>query len=355
MCLICLPRWAGPPPPEPSVNARQYADGLAFLDRHPTVDLHAHPGRFFMSGAPRTPFVASYPEPDVARAVADMRSARLGAAVFATVADLPVLERTDRGLGAGRPFKPGEALADHERQIRAASRAFRREGLRVARTGGEIAAVHGEGQLAGLLSVEGGDFIEDRLDRVAQAAAQGVHAITIIHYRTNQIGDTQTEASTHGGLTPLGRDTIRAMESAGVLVDLSHASPEAVEQATAIAARPMLLSHSNVAPSGGSHPRLIPLDHARRVAGTGGVVGCVPAGFAQASFEDFIDTIFRMIEQLGIDHVAIGTDMDFTYRSVLPSYRDWPALAGTLLAHGLTEMETASVMGGNVGYWNERA
>ncbi len=348
MCLICLPQAAGPPPPAPGIDPRRQAAGLAFLERHPTVDLHAHPGRFFMSGAPETPFVASYPKPDAARAVADMRSARLSAAVFATVADLPVLERTDRGLGAGRTFTPGEALADHQRQIRAAGRVFRREGLRLARTGSEIAAAHGEGQLAGLLSVEGGDFVEDRLDRIAEAAAQGVRSITIIHYRTNQIGDTQTEAPTHGGLTPLGRDTIRAMEAAGVLVDLSHASPDTVEQATAIAARPMLLSHSNVAPAASGHPRLISLDHARRVTGTGGVVGCVPAGFAQASFEDFVDTIFRMIDQLGIDHVAIGTDMDFTYRSVLPSYRDWPALAGTLLARGLTEMETARVMGGNV-------
>lgn len=348
MCLICLSETAGPLASMPAVDPRRHAAGLSFLNRHPTVDLHAHPGRFFMSGAPRTPFVASYPEPDAAGAVADMRAARLGAAVFATVADLPVLERTDRGIGAQRAFMPGEALADHQRQIAAASRVFQREDIRPARTGHDVAAAHDEGQLAGLLSVEGGDFIEDRLERIAQTAAQGVRSITIIHYRTNQIGDTQTEAPTHGGLTPLGRETIRAMEAAGVLVDLSHASPDTVEHATAIAARPMLLSHSNVAPPRGGHPRLIPLGHARRVTGTGGVVGCVPAGFAQASFDDFIDTIFRMIDQLGIDHVAIGTDMDFTYRSVLPTYRDWPTLAGTLLARGLAEDETARVMGGNV-------
>ncbi|MBB4632950.1 membrane dipeptidase [Sphingosinicella soli] len=330
------------------MDTGRHAAGLAFLERYPTVDLHAHPGRFFMSGAPKTPFVASYPEPDAARAVAEMRSARLGAAVFATVADLPVLERTDRGIGATRAFGPGEALADHQRQIGAANRVFQREQLPLARTGEDIAAAHAEGRLAGLLSIEGGDFIEDRLDRIAHAAASGVRSITIIHYRTNQIGDTQTEAPTHGGLTALGRDTIRAMEAAGLLVDLSHASPRTVADATAIAARPMLLSHSNVAPAGGSHPRLVTLEDALRVTATGGVVGCVPAGFAQASFDDFVDTIFRMIDQLGIDHVAIGTDMDFTYRSVLPSYRDWPTLARALLARGLEETEAARVMGGNV-------
>jgi membrane dipeptidase len=349
MCVICASEaLAGNAPSAPMIDAARYALGLDFLDRHATVDLHAHPGRFFMAGAPRTPFVESYPRPDPARAIREMRDGRLAACFFATVADLPVLGRDERGMRAMRDFTADEALADHQRQVRAAGRVFRREGLTLARSGAEIAAAHEDGNLAGLLSIEGGDFIEDRLDRVAQAASRGVRSITLIHYRTNQIGDTQTQAPTHGGLTLLGRDTIRAMEAAGVLVDLSHASFDTVKDATDIATRPMLLSHSNVAPISGTHPRLISLDHARRVTATGGVVGCVPAGFAQASFDDFVDTILRMIDQLGIDHVAIGTDMDFTYRSVLPSYRDWPALAGTLLARGLMQDEVARVMGGNV-------
>ncbi|NML08452.1 membrane dipeptidase [Sphingomonas sp. G-3-2-10] len=342
MCIVCASAsQAGGTAslPRPSIDAERRAAGVAFLRCHPSVDLHAHPGRFFMRGAARTEFTASYPEPDPDGAIADMRAGLVAAAFFATVADLPVLGRTGKGLGAVRDFAPSEALADHWRQIDAADALFRANGLSTH----EIAT----GKLTGLISVEGGDFIEDRLDRIAEAAARGVRSITLIHYRTNQIGDTQTEAPTHGGLTPLGRETIRAMEAAGVLVDLSHATLDTVRDATAIATRPMLLSHSNVAPISGTHPRLISLDHARMVTATGGVVGCVPAGFAQASFEDFVETILRTVDQLGVDHVAIGTDMDFTYRSVLPGYRDWPALAGTLLAR-LTEDEAARVMGGNV-------
>ncbi|WP_447726316.1 dipeptidase [Sphingomonas koreensis] len=336
------------PPRPPSVDAERRAAGIAFLDRHPTFDLHAHPGRFFMRGALRRAFVDSYPPPHPESAIADMRHGGLAGAMFATVADLAVLGKTKRGLGATRAFAPGEAYADHLRQIDAARSLFDANGITAARSGADIRAAHRSGDLAGFVSVEGGDFIEDRLDRIAQAAALGVRSITIIHYRVNQIGDTQTEAPVHHGLTALGRAAIKAMEDAGVLVDLSHASFETVKDATTIATRPMLLSHSNIAPIVGPHPRLISLEHARLVTATGGVVGCVPAGFAQASFEDFVDTIFRMIDQLGVDHVAIGTDMDFTYRSVLPSYRDWPALAGTLLARGMAEGEAAKVMGGNV-------
>lgn len=350
MCVICAmpPASASTAPPRPpSVDAERRTAGIAFLQRYPTFDLHAHPGRFFMAGAPRSAFVDSYSSPDPEQAVADMRHGGLAGAMFATVADLAVLGKTERGLGATRAFTPGEAHGDHLRQIDAARALFAANDIALARSGADIRAAHASNGLAGFISVEGGDFIEDRLDRIAQAAALGVRSITIIHYRVNQIGDTQTEAPVHRGLTPLGRATIRAMEDAGMLVDLSHASFDTVKQATAIATRPMLLSHSNIGPVAGPHPRLISLDHARRVTATGGVVGCVPAGFAQASFDDFVETILRMIDQLGVDHVAIGTDMDFTYRSVLPSYRDWPALAGTLLARGLTEDEAASVMGGN--------
>lgn len=348
MCVICAGIEGSAAdfraPPRLDVDAERQAAGRAFLSRHATVDLHAHPGRFFMAGAPASPFVHSYPSPDPDRAIADMREGGLAAAMFATVADLAVLGMTDRGLGAVRAFAPGEALADHLRQIDAAEALFAANAMPLGRSAADV----GIGGLTGFLSVEGGDFIEDRLERIDDAAARGVRSITIIHYRTNQIGDTQTEPPAHGGLTPLGRDTIRAMEAAGVLVDLSHASFDAVKQAADAATRPMLLSHSNVGPIHGSHPRLISPAHARLVSEGGGVVGCVPAGFAQASFEDYVDTIFRMIDLLGVDHVAIGTDMDFTYRSVLPSYRDWPALAGTLLARGLAEHEAAKVMGGNV-------
>lgn len=351
MCIVCVGPQAASAPSvgaRPSVDAGRQAAGLAFLARHATVDLHAHPGRFFMRGAAPSDFVNNYPAPDPEDAIDAMRAGHVTAAFFATVSDLPVLGRTERGMGAVRDFAAGEALADHWRQVEVAEALFAAHDILPARGAADVLAAHADSGLAGFISIEGGDFIEDQLERIEQAAGRGVRSITIIHYRTNQIGDTQTEATTHGGLTALGRMTIRAMEAAGVLVDLSHATFETVKDAAAIATRPLLLSHSNVAPISGTHPRLISHAHARLVTATGGVVGCVPARFGLDSFEDYVETVFRMVDQLGVDHVAIGTDMDFTYRSVLPSYRDWPALAGTLLARGMAEDEAAKVMGGNV-------
>ncbi len=351
MCVVCVqatrPSETKPAQPPPRDDAA-FARGRDFLARHPSVDCHAHPGRFFMRGVSANDFTSAYAPMDPADSIADMRDGQVSAVFFATVADLPVLGFRDGGLRATRAFEPGEAAADHARQLGVIDALADRFDMRSGWSADDVTGAIAEGRLACFRSVEGGDFIEDQLDRIPAAAARGVRSITIIHYRTNQIGDTQTETPTHGGLTPLGRDTVRAMEAAGIIIDLSHATFETSRDVAAMASRPVMLSHSNVISPGAAHPRLVSPDHARLIADTGGVIGVVPAGFAQESFADYIDTILRMTDQLGIDHIAIGTDMDFTYRSVFPSYRDWPLLPGTLLARGLSEGEVAKIMGGNM-------
>lgn len=276
-----------------------------------------------------------------------MRAGGVTAVAFATVADAAVLAMGTRGIGEERPFRPGEAIADYRRQADLLDAIEAEHRLAPARGSRTVADAHARSEVAMLRSVEGGDFIEDQLDRVAEAADRGITSITLIHYRTNQIGDTQTEAETHGGLTALGRETVRAMESAGVLVDVAHASFPTARDIVQAARRPVLLSHSNVAFGQQAHPRLVSPDHARMVADTGGVVGAVAAGFDQASLEDYVDTICRMVDLLGPDHVAIGTDMDFTYRPVFTSYRDWPLLVGMLLPR-LGEDVASRVFGGNM-------
>lgn len=69
------------------------------------------------------------------------------------------------------------------------------------RSPGEIDAAVRAQVPAAVFAVEGGDFIENRLDRIHEAYRDGVRAITIVHYHVNQIGDIQTSAPVHGGLT----------------------------------------------------------------------------------------------------------------------------------------------------------
>ena len=339
---------AGPSaaPGAPSARARP-----ANADRRgaPWVDVHAHPGRFFVRDLPaREPLTALLGRETTERALADLAAGGVDLACFATVSDLRVL-RVDpvRGLRAGRVFEPGEAQADHERQLAALDDITTQPGVARILEPADLDAARTAGQRGLLLSCEGGDFLEGRIDRVAQAHARGVRSITLVHYRVNELGDIQTEPPTHGGLTPFGVDVVREMNRLGMIVDLAHATFDATKQALEVSSHPVMISHSHLARGADAHPRLLAREHALAVARNGGLVGAWPAGVALAGFEDFIDEILRMVDALGVEHVAIGTDMDANFRPVVQSYRQFPDIASALSARGLASAEVAAILGGN--------
>lgn len=333
-----------------TLGPEQIEAGKIFLRDHVSVDVHCHPGRFFLRGvtAP-SPRLQAYGAPFEIEAAAAMREGQVSCGFFSGVADMSLLEFSpERGLHATRDFRPGEAWADYTRQI-ATLNALVASGVAVdGRSTRSIEQAHERGAVAATFAIEGGDFIEDRLDRVAEAHADGVRSITIVHYHVNRIGDIQTEAEVHGGLTALGRDIVREMNRAGIIVDVAHATLAVTRDVAAVATRPVLLSHSNVTGKGAPpHPRLVSPDHARIVADTGGVVGSVPSGINQSRFEDWIESILRLVDAVGVDHVAIGTDMDANYRPVFTDYRQWHLIPAALLARGMSTAEAAKVMGGN--------
>jgi membrane dipeptidase len=326
------------------LSESQRQAGIDFLKNNISVDLHAHPGRFFLSGLPSQAMGKSF-ETD---AVSDIATGHVSAVLFSCVSDLVLLQPSPtRGLVAGRDFAAGEAWSEYLRQIRA---------LRAIMTSGaagpglvpdDISRAGQSGTTACIMSVEGGDFIEDRLDRLTQAHGIGVRAITIVHYHTNQIGDPQTENPTHGGLTKTGRAIVKEMNRLGILVDLAHASFETTRDAVSASTRPMMISHSNVTMPDKNHPRLITPEHGKLVTKNGGLIGSVPSGIGQKTFADWIDSILRLIDVFGIDHVAIGTDMDANYKPVFQNYRDWSLIPAALLMRGVKAHELSQIMGGN--------
>jgi membrane dipeptidase len=322
--------------------------GSVFLDRHPSVDVHCHPGRFFLKNLPyETPTSRAFGAPFEARALADMNAGKVSAALFAGVSDMRLLELTKDGIHAAREFAPGEALADYERQVAELKSLVATHLAASGRTPREIHAAGRHHHTAAVFSIEGGDFIEDRLDRVHTAFADGVRAITIVHYHVNQIGDIQTAPPVHNGLTDLGRSIVREMNSAGIVIDLAHASFEVCKHTLEASSRPVMLSHTNLVTPTVQHPRLVTVEHARLVASAGGIIGSVPSGIGQTTFAEYVDSILRLVDAVGVDHVAIGTDMDANYRPILRNYRDWPLIPAALLARGVDEPSVAKIMGGN--------
>jgi membrane dipeptidase len=151
----------------------------------------------------------------------------------------------------------------------------------------------------------------------------------------------------HQGLTALGKSVVAEMNQTGIIIDLAHATFAVTRDVIEVSAKPIMISHTNLVTPTVNHPRLINNEHAKLVAEAGGIIGSWPSGVGQTTFADYIDSIQRLVDVVGIDHVAIGTDMDANFKPVLRSYRDWSLIPAALLARGLQHQDVAKIMGGN--------
>ena len=310
--------------------------------------MHAHPGLFALGPLPYTSaFRRRMGETFVDRALTDLQAGRVSAALFSCVADAALLDFSGERLRAVREFEPGEAYADYRRQLATLHALRDRHAVARGLTAADVRAAARAGKTAAVFAVEGGDFIEDQIDRIGEASRDGVRSIQLVHYHVNQLGDIQTEAPVHNGLTALGKAVVREMDRVGMLLDLAHATLAVTRDAIDVSTRPVMISHTNLAAPDLTHPRLITREHAALVATTGGLVGAWPSGIGQRTLGDYIDSIRRLIDTVGIDHVAIGTDMDANYKPVFSTYRDWSLLPAALLARGFGEKDVAKVMGEN--------
>ena len=321
--------------------------------RSPRVDIHAHPGRCFLAGIPDTDPARAVLGGD--EAIAGFRRAHdagMAAVSFATVADLRVLQLVGSRFAAAREFAPGEAYADHQRQLEAIVDIARQVDATIVSGADDITRLHDAGATGLLVTCEGADFVEDGPDadafeRVHEAYASGVRSITIVHYRQNRYGDLQTEPPLHHGLSAAGRELVEVMNDVGLIVDLAHASFETTRDAVAASRHPVMISHSHLAGPRSDHPRLVTDEHARIVSGAGGLIGAWPSGVVSETLDDFIDEVIRLIEVVGVEHVAIGTDLDANFRPVLTEYRQFDDLDDGLAARGFDATDIDRVLGRN--------
>jgi membrane dipeptidase len=341
-------------PPAPvgfALSEAEVRQAVRFLDEYPAIDTHAHPGRTFVRGGENLTWkVRLYASRGTfeGRSIDSMHAGHVAAACFSAVADLPTLDAGGAGLTSVRDFAPGEAYAAYRTQI---------ANLRALVTGGEVALVlapadvhraHAAGRVGAILAVEGAEFLEDDLARVGQAFADGVRVLTLVHYlRGGVIGDVMTAEPVHGGLTRFGRSAVREMNRVGIVVDLSHCSPQTAYDALDVTVKPVIISHTDIQDDRRRNVRFVPVELARAVAGAGGLVGAWPAGFTFRNLDQYVERILLLVELLGADHVCLGTDMDANFKPVFETYAKMPLLVGGLLRRGMPEEALAKLIGGN--------
>jgi len=307
------------------------------LDATLSFDLHSHPGLF-----------KSVSNDTLAGHRQSAEAGRVKLIALTATSDAPVLARDRNGaLHAYREPKPGELYASMYRQIDALVNWSGAAGMPVVR---RIADAGAAGPpVRGLLAVEGCDFLEGRIDRVQEAYDRGIRSLQLVHYRVNELGDIQTAQPVHGGLTAFGKEAVREMNRLGIVIDVAHARFEVVKGVVETTTQPIILSHSNIMESS-NWARLISPEHARLVAGTGGVIGAMPIIFGRRSDDiaGYVHFVSRLVDAAGIDHVGIGTDMDgIGPGAIFTSYARWPSLAAALVDHGYRPEEAAKILGGN--------
>jgi membrane dipeptidase len=311
-----------------------------------SFDLHSHPGLFRRTS---NDTLAGHRRAATAGQVKVIN--------LTATSDAPVLGITSQGgLYAAREPAPGELYASMYRQIDTLVGWCASADLPTVRS---VAAAESPGPpVRGQLAVEGCDFLEGRLDRVQEAYDRGIRSLQLVHYRINELGDIQTAPPIHGGLTAFGRAAVKEMNRLGIMVDVAHATQAVVAGVAETTTQPIILSHSDI-DDGSGWARFISRDHARLVAGTGGVIGAMPIILGRRGGDDiagYARHVARLVDAVGIDHVALGTDMDgIGHNAVFTSYARWPSLAAVLLDNGYGRDDVAKILGGNARRVFEKA
>lgn len=234
------------------------------------------------------------------------------------------------------------------------------EQLEMAGSADEIEAIRKRGKLACLIGVEGGHAIDDSLANLRVLHQLGVRYMTLTHGGTLSWADSATDVPRHGGLTAFGEEVVREMNRLGMVVDLSHVSPDAMRDALRVSRAPVLFTHSG-ARAVCDHPRNVPDDVLDALKRNGGVVMVVflpgylrcgaggAPGEGGATLDDVVRHIDHIKARVGVAHVGLGGDYDGMDEAPhgLEDVSKYPALLAALLARGYSEEEVRAVMGEN--------
>jgi membrane dipeptidase len=270
------------------------------------------------------------PRPATSRSLArEMAAGNVTLGSWSLVGDVPWLGRSRRGFVQKGTPRASQAVAWFHAELGRIKTYLAGQNLKIVRAAADVdLALAGDPHV--VLSVEGATFADDDLRQLSVAYDAGVRHIQLVHYVRNTIGDFQTEAPEHGGLTEFGRSVVRECNRLGILVDLAHCTGEAVTGALAVSKVPMAWSHSSVTRSRTPHwsmpawqARQLTARTAGAIARQGGVVGlwAVRSDVGQ-SIGAYADRLAEMADLIGEDNAAFGTDMNGLVDPVISSFAD---------------------------------
>jgi len=226
--------------------------------------------------------------------------------------------------------------------------------LRQILSPGDLEMIKEEKKIGALLTVEGGEGIQESLYLLRTFYRLGVRGMTLTWNQRNAIGDGAFEGP-RGGISLFGKKVIREMNQLGMLIDVSHLNRTGFMDVVETSKMPVIASHSN-ARALCDHPRNLDDQQIRSLAEKEGVM-CVtfvpdflvPEG-KKATIENVADHIDYLRKLVGIDFIGIGSDFDGTEEipAGLEDASKFPDLVNVLQKRGYTDKELDKICRENI-------
>jgi membrane dipeptidase len=276
--------------------------------------------------------------------------------------------------------------------------------VELARNASDVESIAGRRKIAAVLDLEGGFDLDGDLGVLRSLYRLGLRVAQLpAHNWGNEFADSCCSPHKWGGLNDHGRAVVREMNRLGMLINVSHASDETIEQVLEVSSDPIVATHHGLR-SFNDLPRVMPEELLKKFAAKGGVmgfhighsfhfpdyhawrteqagkafwdtsaigerearmpiieidrmlkkdypmVGPTPPEHLLKTVDQWLAVVDRVIELVGEDHVALGTDFDGgpTPPKGMRDIRDLPLLTGAMLRRGYSEERIRKFRGGNL-------
>jgi membrane dipeptidase len=263
----------------------------------------------------------------------------------------------------------------------------------LALTADDVERIFKKGRIASLIGMEGGHSIDNSLAVLRMFYRLGARYMTLTHSKSTPWADSCSDIPASNGLSPFGEQVVREMNWLGMLVDLSHTSPDTMADAIRVSEAPVIFSHSS-ARALNDVPRNVPDDILKLLPANGGIVmvtfvpgflsakvtawnklqtaeedrlklqfpsapAAVKLGLdawtkanaaPRATVSDVADHIDHIRQIAGIDHIGLGGDFDgiTAVPQGMEDVSTYPVLTAELLRRGYKDDDVKKILGLNI-------
>jgi len=281
-------------------------------------------------------------------------------AVYIPSGDLILQEPDENGhyvtpLAAPLQRQPSLDIAMEKMAI--AYRVERAGGWKICRSTADIRKAMDENIFAAVVHMEGCEAIDEDLDALEVFYAAGLRSLGPVWSRHNAFGHGVPFAfpmspDTAPGLTDAGFELVKCCNQLGILIDLAHITEKGFWDVAKTSDQPLIASHSNAHALTGVARNLtdVQMDAIKERNGLVGLNYAVTMlrpdarDDANTPLSDMVRHIDYMVERMGIDCVALGSDFDgATVPAEIADAAGNQNLVAALKAAGYSEVELAKI------------